>query len=48
MGDEKIEQNIERVNIYLFNTLGLSKSDAVRVIKGVFKKRDISLEKLKE
>ena len=45
MGDEKIEQNIDRVyhylHDYLFSTLGLDEyhpEDAIKILNGVIKK----------
>ena len=46
MGEEKIEQNIDRLDIFLFNSLGLGREDFKRVIRGLLKKRKISLEEL--
>ncbi len=44
MGDEKIEQNIERVDTFLFHTLGCGKEDVKRIVKGMLKKRRIDLD----
>ena len=39
MGNEKIEQNIDRVSIYVFHTLGCGIKDAEKIFTGVLKKR---------
>ena len=39
MSKEKIEQNIERVYIYVFHTLGCELKVAEKIFKGVIKKR---------
>ena len=39
MGEEKIEQNIERVYSFVFHTLGCSYEDAKKIFEGVLKKR---------
>lgn len=37
MNKEKIKQNIERVYMFIFHTLGCSPEDAKKIIKGVNK-----------
>lgn len=32
MGDEKIEQNVERLKLFLFHSLGCSKRDVRKII----------------
>ena len=44
MGDEKIDQNIERLDHFLFHVLGCSKHDAKRIIKEILLKRGIVLD----
>ena len=44
MGEEKIEQNIERLDAFLFHTLGCGKEDVQIIIRGLLKKRDISID----
>jgi len=39
IGDEKIEQNIERVYNYVFHTLGCGEKDVKKIFKGVLDKR---------
>ena len=38
MGDEKIEQNIDRLRNFIFHLLGCGKMDALRILEG-FKKK---------
>lgn len=37
MGDEKIEQNVERLKIFLFNSLGCGKDDTRRILSLLIK-----------
>ncbi len=43
IGDEKIEQNIQRLDIFLFHTLGCGKEDVKKIISGLLKKREMDL-----
>ena len=43
MGEEKIEQNVERLEIYLFHSLGCSKKDVQEIIKRLIKKRQLKI-----
>ena len=47
MGEEKIEQNIERVYSFVFQTLGCSYEDANKIFKGTLKKWKIKMKKIK-
>ena len=38
MGEEKIEQNVERLRNFIFHILGCGKDDARRIIKKFTKK----------
>ena len=37
MGEEKIEQNVDRLRLFLFHSLGCSKGDAMEIIDRLIK-----------
>jgi len=46
MSKEKVEQNIQRVRLYL-KSLGCSKGDSIKILKGVIKEIEDEIQKQK-